>query len=546
MTLYTFFSFLGGIGLFLYGMTTMSEGLKNAAGDNLRVILEHATSNRVIGFLLGIGMTVLIQSSSATDMMVIGFVNSGLMTLGQAIGVIMGANIGTTVTAQITAFNLSAVAPLILFVGIIMCIFSKRSIIRNVGSVIMGFGMLFVGISIVKEAITPLAESEQFIAVLSRLENPALAVLFGVAFTALLQSSSSATVIFQTFAVQGLLSYNMIVYLVIGAAIGSVTPNLLASLTTNRNGKRTAVINLLINLIRAAMLIILINVFPQILVFIQNLSPGNIVRQVANTHTIFAIFAMLVELPFADKIVQLSQKIVPVLPEEQRKIEGRKLQYMTTATSVPPAVALTQARLEISRMGHIASENLKNSVEAFFSHDEHLIQEVLDTEDIVDYLTHEITNRLGMLRALDLSERDRMKVSQMTLVAADIERISDHAENIVEYEENMRSKRVHMTDDAKKELRVLAETSISSVNFCISIFENQRFDLLPEAEELEDEVDRMKDAVTQKHVARLMDNQCNSLSGVVYTDMTIDLERCSDHAINIATALSEEMLERML
>ena len=546
MTIYNFFTLLGGVGLFLYGMTTMSAGLKNTAGDQLRVILEHATSNRVMGFLLGIGMTVLIQSSSATDMMVIGFVNSGLMTLSQAVGVIMGANIGTTVTAQITAFDLGAIAPLILFIGIVMCIFMKRSLIKNIGSIVMGFGMLFVGISIIKDAIAPLSESEGFISALSALENPALAVLFGIAFTALLQSSSSSTVIFQTFAMQGLLSYEMVVYLVIGAAVGAVTPNLLASLTTNRNGKRTAVMNLLINLFRAAFLIILINLFPQILTFIQALSPGNIVRQVANTHTIFAIVTMLIELPFAEKIVWLSQKIVPVKPEEKRKIEGRKLRYMTQPGSVPPALALSQARMEISRMGYMACENLKNSVEAFLESDDRLAQEVLDGEDCVDYLTHEITNRLGAIRSLDLSERDRMKVSQMTLVAADIERISDHAENIIEYEEGMRGRRVSLTEKAREDLKSLASASIRSVEFCISIFEEQRFDLLPEAEELENDVDELQEEIVQNHVARLMDNECNSICGVYFTDMTIDLERCSDHAINVAEALSDEVIERML
>ncbi len=544
MTILEFFSLLGGVGLFLYGMTIMSSGLRNAAGDQMRVILEHATSNRLLAVLIGIAVTVLVQSSSATDMMVIGFVNSGLMTLAQAIGVIMGANIGTTITAQITAFDLGSYAPLILFVGAIMYLFLKNNFAKHIGSIIMGFGMLFLGISIIKSAIAPLSESESFINFLATLSNPALAVLFGIAFTALLQSSSSATVIFQAFAVQGLLSYEMTVYLVIGAAIGSVTPNILASLTTNRNGKRTAVLNLLINLIRAAILIVLINVFPQILTFIQSLSPDDIGRQVANTHTIFAIVAILIELPFAGKIVALSQKIIPTLPEETRKTEDRKLQYMNQSGSLPPAVALSQARLEISRMGHIARDNLNSAINAFFTLDDNLAQEVEDVEDTVNYLTHEITNRLVMLRSLDMSERDRMKVSQMTLVVADIERLSDHAENIVEYEAQIKSKKAVLSDEALEELRRLAEASIRSVDLCLDIFENERFDLIPQAEDLEDYVDDLQDEIVQLHVARLMNNECDSMGGVIFTDMSSDLERCSDHAINIATALSEESLAR--
>ena len=540
MTVYNVFALLGGVGLFLFGMSTMSAGLKNAAGDQLRVILEHATSNRFVAFLVGIAMTVLIQSSSATDMMVIGFVNSGLMSLSQAVGVIMGANIGTTITAQITAFNLSSFAPIILFIGIVMCLFFKKNLIKNIGSIIMGFGMLFFGISTIGDAIAPLAESEKFISILSTLSNPFLAVLFGIVFTAILQSSSSATVIFQTFAMQGLLSYEMTVYLVIGAAIGAVTPNILASLTTNRNGKRVALMNLLVNLFRAALLIILINIFPQILTFIQNLSPGNIQRQVANTHTIFAIFSMLVELPFAGYIVKLSQKIIKVRPEEKRKLEGRKLQYMTASGSLPPAVALSQARLEIARMGHIARENLGNALTCFFTLDDEMAADVEEAEDTVNYLTHEITNRLGQLRSLDMSEKERMQVSQMTLVVSDMERLSDHAENIVEYEAQIKSKKAKLSATAVKELKELSEASLASVDLCIDIFEHQSSEKIPQAYELEAKVDDLQSKIVQNHVNRLMNNECEPMGGVIFTDMSIDLERCSDHAINIATALTEE------
>ncbi len=542
MTIFEAFSLLGGVGLFLYGMTIMSAGLRNAAGDQMRVILEHATSNRLIAVVVGVVVTILIQSSSATDMMVIGFVNSGLMTLAQAIGVIMGANIGTTITAQITAFNLSAYAPLILFAGAVMYLFVKHNLTKHIGSIIMGFGMLFVGIATVKTAIAPLSESEVFISFLATLQNPALAVLFGVAFTALLQSSSSATVIFQAFAVQGLTTYEMTVYLVIGAAIGSVAPNILASLTTNRNGKRTAVLNLLINVIRAVILLTLINVFPQILTAIQSLSPDDVGRQVANTHTIFAIVAILIELPFAGKIVALSQKFIPVLPEESRQIEDRKLKFMTQNGELPPAVALKQARLEISRMGHIARDNLQNAITSFFTLDDEMAQEVEGVEDTVNFLTHEITKRLVMLRSLDMSPRDRMKVHQMTLVVADIERISDHAENIMEYEIQIRNKKATLSPIALSELQQLAEASVRSVDLCLDIFENERFHLLDQAEDLEEYVDTLQEEIVQNHVTRLMSNQCDSMGGVIFTDMSTDLERCSDHAINIAAALSEKYL----
>ncbi len=538
MTLMGIFSLLGGIGLFLYGMSIMSTGLKNAAGDKLRVILEHATSNRIIGALVGVLVTVLVQSSSATDMMVISFVNSGLMNLGQAIGVIMGANIGTTITAQITAFNLGQYAPVILFLGAIVFLFIKKSTYKYVGAIVMGFGMLFVGISIIKSAIAPLAESPEFIRILSGLNHPALAILFGILFTALLQSSSSSTVIFQTFAVQGLISYRVAVYLIIGAAIGSVAPNILASLTSNRNGKRTAILNLLFNIIRAALIVALINVFPQILDGIVSLSPSNIGRQIANTHTIFAVFAVIVELPFAGQIVALSQRIIPIRPEEKRSFEDRKLQYLVNVTQMPPALALSYARKEITRMGRIAENNLQMSISAFFNLDTSLFEEVEQVEDTVNYLDHAIINQLVQLRTLDLSEKDQNTVSMMTLVVADMERLSDHAENIIEYAQEVYSKRAQLSAVAVQELRELADDVLRSVDLGITIFEEEKFELIPQAEALEQQVDDFQKEIVNNHVQRLMKAQCDPLGGVVFTDMSSDLERCSDHAINIACALS--------
>ena len=539
MSLFELFSLLGGVGLFLYGMTIMSTGLKNACGENLRVILEHATKNKVISVVVGIAITMLIQSSSATDVMVIGFVNSGLMSLTQAIGVIMGANIGTTITAQITAFNLSAYAPMILFVGAVLYLFMKKDMVKYVGSIIMGFGMLFEGIALMKTAIAPLAETEAFIHMISALENPFLTVLFGILFTALLQSSSSATVIFQAFAVQGIISYETSVYLVIGAAIGSVTPNILASLTMSRNGKRTALLNLLFNLIRAGILMILLFIFPQILTIIKSLSPGNVARQIANTHTIFAIFAVLVMLPFSDKIVKLTQTLLPLKPEESRTGEERKLLYMTQTGTIPSAVAVSQAHREITRMGEIASRNLKTAVKCFFEQDDSLTEVVEETEDTVNYLDRSIISKLVELRTLEMTPRDLNRVYHMTLVVADIERLSDHAENIVEYEAQVRSGKATLSEDAIAELKQLAQLSLQSVDLCLSIFSNEDYDRLQEAEDLEDLVDDTQETIIDNHVKRLMNATCDPMGGVVFTDMATDLERCSDHAINIATALSD-------
>lgn len=539
MTLFEFFTLMGGVGLFLYGMSIMSSGLKNAAGDRMRLILEKATSNRFLSVIIGVFVTLLIQSSSATDMMVISFVNSGLMTLAQAIGVIMGANIGTTITAQITAFNLGAYAPIILCIGALMFLFLKDNTVKHIGSIIMGFGMLFFGISVIKSAIVPLSESPAFVEFLSTMENPAIAFLFGIAFTALLQSSSSSVVIFQTFAVQGLIGYDMTVYLVIGAAIGSVTPNILASLTTNRNGKRTAVLNLLFNLIRAGLMIAIINIFPGFLKLIQNLTPNSIGHQVANTHTIFAILAVLLELPFAGLIVKLSQKVIPILQEEDKHRENRQLIFMVEKGELPSSVALTQARLEITRMGYLSYKCLKDAVEGFFAHDESLAEKAMDAEDAIDVLTDKIQERLIALRTHDYSSKVISDLSQMILVTSDMERISDYGRNIAEYTKQYKERKATLSEKGTKELRELADASLESVQYAIRIFEHEDYSKIPDAEKMEQSVDDLEEQIVNAHIDRLMKSACDPVGGVIFTDMASDLERCSDHAINIACALAE-------
>ena len=545
MTYQDTFSLLGGIGLFLFGMTIMSSGLKNACGSNLQNILEKATTNRAVAIFVGIAVTILIQSSSATDVMVIGFVNAGLMSLMQAVGVIMGANIGTTVTAQITAFNMTTFAPLILFVGAVMFLFIKKNLVKHIGEIIMGFGMLFTGIGIMKAAIVPLSQTAGFKALMSGLDNPILALLFGVAFTALLQSSSSSTVIFQTFAVQGLLGYRTAVYLVIGAAIGSVTPNLLASLTTNRNGKRAALINLTFNIIRAAVLITLISLVPGILDMIQSISPDNIGRQIANTHTIFAIIAVLIEAPFASKIIKLTEKILPVLPEELEQIEDRKLQFMINTKNVPVKIAMNQAQREIVRMGRISVKNLRRSLECFFDYNPEKAARVREKEESVNILNHTIADEMAELRSREMDPTDVRRVSMMSIAVTDIERLSDHAENIVEYTEDMLKAKSSMTEDALDELRHMTEVTLEAVELSIDIFETEDYSRLERIEELESEVDDMQTELVNNHVKRLLANNCEPLAGVVFTDIVTDLERCSDHAINIAYALKERPAQLM-
>ncbi len=539
MSLTSVLSFFGGIGLFLYGMSIMSKGLKNAAGDKMRTILEKVAGKRITAILIGILVTMLIQSSSATDMMVIGFVDSALMNLSQAIGVIMGANIGTTVTAQITAFDLVSYAPFLLFIGCVMALFAKKSLVQNIGKVILGFGMLFVGIGILKSAIALLAKSSAFKQAISVLDNPALAILFGILFTALLQSSSSSIVIFQAFAVEGMLSYTDCVFLIIGAAIGSVMPNFLASLTTGRNGKRTALLNLYFNLIRGALLTSIVLIFPTVLSWIQALSPNDIARQVANTHTIFAIFAVLVLSPFAEKIVKLAEKTVPLKASEQQALEDRRLVYLANINVKSiPAVAMQQAKRELTRMGKIARDNLAASIEFFFHPAKsELFAQVEETEETVDYLNKTIEDKLVGLRALPLSDKDVFRLSRMILAVSNFERISDHAENIIEFADRMKAAKVTISEIAMGELKTLSGKVMENLDRAMRTFEEESPELLAETEEKEQEIDDLQEQFIQNHIDRLMVSVCDPLGGVIFADMCTDLERCGDQAMNIAEAL---------
>jgi phosphate:Na+ symporter len=482
-------------------------------------------------------MTVLVQSSSATDVMVIGFVNSGMMALSQAIGVILGANIGTTITAQITAFNIATFTPFILFIGAVMYLFMKRDIVKHLGSFFMGFGMLFQGITIMKASIAPLANSVMFKNFLAGLTNPFVALVFGIAFTALLQSSSSATVIFQTFVVQGILDYDVAVYLIIGAAIGSVTPNLLASLTANRNGKRSAILNLLFNVIRAIVIVVIINVTP-LLTWIQSTS-SDPARQIANTHTIFAILAVCIIFPFTDYIIKLTYMFIPKLPEETRAAEDRQLVFMTQVNNVPPNMAIHQAQLEAARMGAIAAENFEKAIDCFFDYSPEKVEDVEQREETVNILNHAIQDAMVKLQTLNLTPAMLRRISAITIAVTDIERISDHAENIIEYATRMKNKKTKLSKKAAKELKEMADNSMEEVELAIDIFTSENYENLDKIEKLEKKVDKQEKQLINHHIERLMENKCEPVAGVIFSDMVTDLERCADHAINIAYALKE-------
>lgn len=539
MALTDVFLLLGGLGLFLYGMTIMSDSLRLVAGDNMRNVLEKTTKNKFLGVIMGMVVTFLIQSSSATTVMTVSFVSAGLMNLSQALGVIMGANIGTTITAQIIAFNLGSYAPIIVFVGAAIALFAKNKTVKNSGLIILGFGMLFVGISMMSDAVYPLRDSEVFRKIITELKNPIIAILVGLVFSVIIQSSSASVGITQAFAAAGLVELHVAIYLIMGMAIGTCITPIIASLTASRDGKRTAFMSLFFNIVRVVIFAAIVGIFPSVISFFEKLSPGDVSRQIANSHMISSIVAVIIELPFSALIVKLSYIVIPVTPEEKNKVE-KKLIYLTKGVELSPSIAITQAKRETCRMGEIARDNLALALDSFFKKDDKPTEVVFDTEKTINYLNHEITACLVTFRALELSRKDLNTLGMMFRVVSDIERIGDHAENIAEYTVLENVKSANISDIAMGEIKEIAEASLKVVDLALAVYRDESHDLLDKVSELEEHVDDLHEKFTDNHVARLMQDKCDPLGGVVFTDILTDLERISDHAINIAYSIVEE------
>lgn len=545
MSIIQIFVFFGGLGLFLFGMKVMSDGLELAAGDNLRIALEKATSNRFLGIGIGTGVTAIIQSSSATTVMLVGFVNAGLMTLAQATSVIMGANIGTTVTAQILAtnnafkFSITDIAPVVLFAGIVLYMFINSRITRKIGYIILGFGILFWGMGVMGDAISPLKEDPAFIGLLtSFVDNPLLAILVGTFFTAIIQSSSATTGILVVLAGQGIMPLEAAAYIILGSNIGTCITAVLASIWASRDSKRTALVHVLFNVIGVIIFGSLIAIFPGIVTWISNLSPGDAERQIANFHTIFNVATTAILMSFINLLVAVVKKIIPERKSE-KKVE-RRLVYLDKNIALTPAIALKQAHREVCRMGHIAVENYENSINALFDKDIKAADEVLKVETTINYLNHEITGALVHLRGLDLPTKDLEQMGMMFSVVSDLERIGDLAENIAEYAHLLNSEKIEFSKEATASLKALADASLQTVKLSMQTYENGEMENITTISELEERTDELRDVAIEGHLERLMTQVCAPRAGVIFTDFVSDLERSADHATSIAFSLLGE------
>lgn len=537
---YDVFLLLGGIGLFLYGINFLSTALKELAGDKMRDILEKATSNGFLAVLVGVLVTVLIQSSGATSVMVVGFVNAGMMELIQAINIMLGANIGTTITAQIIAFKIDNIAPLILFIGLVMYMFIKNKTVKKVGSVVLSFGTLFVGIYLMGRAVKALPLLEIVSAFLDKYSNPVLCILFGVVFTAVIQSSSASIGILQVLvgAGAGTIGLDALVYIILGMNIGAASPVVLASLSGKRSAKRTALANVLTKIVGVIFVAILMIIVPNYVSIFKSLSPNDVSRQIANFHLAFNVLSTIVVFPFVKPISKLIYKIIPNTPEESMNVQ--KLLYISSESLLSPTIAVSQAKKEIERMAKMAKENLSRSLNVFFEFDVNGVDTVYENEKTINFLNHEITAFLVKLHGKSLPEQDLEKVGMMFRVVSDIERLGDHAENIAEYTTLAVNEHAKFSDDAIEELKEISDKTLQCVELSIDTYLNMKFDLLSEVSRIEEEVDELQDKLVESHIRRLKDNHCDPRGGIIFTDLTTDLERCSDHAINIAFAINGE------
>ena len=523
-------SLLGGLGLFLYGMNLMAEGLQKSAGDKLKKIVEKLTSNTVMGVLVGTVVTAIIQSSSAATVMVVGFVNAGIMSLSQAIGVIMGANIGTTVTAQLVSFKLEAIAPVALGIGIILYLFSKKEKTKELATILLGFGILFTGMEFMKDAVKPLAEYEGFRRALIYFgEHQFLGIIAGFAITGIIQSSSASMGMLIALASQGLIPLSSALPILYGDNIGTCVTSLLSSIGASRNAKRAATMHLTFNVIGTLIFVLILN-YP-ISALVKWLDPTDAARQIANAHTIFNVVNVLILLPFAKYIVKIVLKIMPITEEESEATAATK--YLDERIIQTPSIALGNTVKEVSRMGQKANKALEYSMNSLINKSMTDVEKTVKYEEHVNLLQKEILNYLLKLSKSPLNDEERNKVDLLFNTVNDIERVSDHAENISELSRLAIEKDLQFSDTALEEMNNIYSKAKENFNVALKGLEDDDKSIISKVYEIEDEVDALDKLYRKKHIERLNNGKCTIDSGVLFLDLLTNLERISDHSCNI-------------
>jgi len=528
-------SLIGGLGMFLYGMNVMGDGLQKAAGEKLKKIIEMLTTNRIMGVLVGTLVTAIIQSSSATTVMTIGFVNAGIMSLQQAVGVIMGANIGTTVTAQLVSFNIEKYAPIAIGIGMVFWFFTKKKNIKNISEILIGFGTLFFGMIFMKEAAAPVSEMSQVHdAMLYLSKNPVLGILAGFLITGTIQSSSASIGILIVLASQGLLPITAALPVLYGDNIGTCVTSLLSTIGASRNARRAAIMHLCFNVIGTLLFIIVLS--KPIVALVTSIDPTNVPRQIANAHTLFNVVNVIVLLPFSTYLVKLATKLVPYTEDEElENIHTTK--FLDERILETPSIALSNTVDEVIRMASRSTRSLNSAYDAVktFSHEKR--EKTFEYERMINTLQLDITNYLFALSNRNLSDIERIKADVLFHIVNDIERVGDHADNIAEISQFMEDKKVIFTEDARNELDTIFELASKNFYDSITALKTSDFELAATITEREREINILEQNARNSHMARLHAGTCSVEAGIYFLDIISNLERISDHSINITEEL---------
>ncbi|SCI98234.1 transcriptional regulator PhoU [uncultured Clostridium sp.] len=530
-------SLMGGLGLFLYGMNLMADGLQKSAGEKLKRIVELLTSNVLMGVLVGALVTAIIQSSSATTVMVVGFVNAGIMTLPQAIGVIMGANIGTTITAQLVSLDLVGIAPLALGIGIVIYLFSKNQKTKTMAEILIGFGILFTGMDFMKEAVKPLAEYKGFTDALVAFGNkPILGILLGFGITAIVQSSSASMGMLLALASQGLIPLTAALPILYGENIGTCVTSLISSIGASINARRAALMHLVFNVIGTIVFMLILT--KPITMMVQYLNPEDVSRQIANAHTLFNVINVILLLPFSKYIVKLTMKLMP--EKECEKEKDKTVFYIDERMMETPSIALSNTVKETLRMGEKAKLSLNNAMEGFLEKSKSKVDDSFEEEKLINKLQKSILNYLLKLSKTSLNYDSRESVDLLFNTVNDIERVGDHAENIAELAISTIENNLNVSKDGEKELKDLYEKVIETYNTALECMEKSDIDLACRVIKLEEQVDIMEKTCRLNHMRRLNENSCNIDAGVIFLDLLSNLERVADHSANIAQQVIKE------
>ncbi len=532
-----FVTMAGGLGLFLFGMQMMSDSIEKVAGAKLRRILEIFTTNRFMGMIVGVVFTGIIQSSSACTAMVVSFVNAGLMNLYQAAGVIFGANIGTTVTSQLVSFNLSEIAPVILLAGVLAMMFAPKENAKQLAGVIAGFGILFVGLSTMSQAMAGMRHEPRVVGLLSSLTNPILATLMGMAITSIIQSSSVTVSIVLLLAKQGLLPLPICLYIILGCNIGACTTALLASLAGKKEAKRAALIHFWFNVIGTLLIyVVFFFALDFVIALLRSISSDD-GRFVANAHTAIKIFQVIVLFPFANLIVRIACLCVP---GEDKKIgyrESCQLEYIGAKVVFNPATAVVGVVKELERMAALANENLNRAMNALITLDEEEISEVYEVEKNIDFLNHAITDYLVKINQTRLPIEDLKSLGALFHVVNDIERIGDHAENVADAARMRRESGAAISRQAQSEMGEMLEMVNTIIQYSVEMFAKSDEQHMQEIIRLENRVDAKEKELQKAHVDRLTRGECTPEAGMIFSDVISGLERVADHATNIAFSI---------